>query len=136
MIYLLDTNACIAYLNRPVSGVRRQLETLPKQDIAVCSIVKAELFYGAMRSSNPERTLQGQQEFLNQYVSLPFDDRAALIYGQIRAFLASAGAPIGPYDLQIAAIALANNLTLVTHNTREFNRVAGLRLEDWEAALE
>jgi len=136
MIYLLDTNACIVYLNRPVSYVRRRLGTLPKQDVAVCSIVKAELFYGAMKSSNPERALTQQQEFLNQYISLPFEDRAALIYGRIRAILASAGTPIGPYDLQIAAIALANNLTLVTHNTREFSRVPGLQIEDWEAASE
>lgn len=132
MIYLLDTNACIAYLNRPESGVRLRLETLPRQDVAVCSVVKAELFYGAMRTSNPERTLARQQTFLNQYVSLPFDDRSALIYGRIRAQLAASGTPIGPYDLQIAAIALANNLTLVTHNTREFSRVEGLRIEDWE----
>lgn len=127
MIYLLDTNACIVYLNRPISGVRRRLETLPRQDVAVCSIVKAELFYGAMRSTNPERTLARQQEFLNQYVSLPFDDRAALIYGQIRAFLTASGTPIGPLDLPIAAIASANNLTLVTHNTREFSRVHRLK---------
>ena len=62
MIYLLDTNACIVYLNRRSSSVRQRLETLPKQDIAVCSIVKAELFYGAMRSSNPQRSLAKQQE--------------------------------------------------------------------------
>lgn len=132
MTYLLDTNACIVYLNRPMSGVRRQLETLPRQDVAVCSIVKAELFYGAMRSTNSERTLARQQEFLDQYVSLPFDDQAALIYGRIRAFLAASGTPIVPLDLQIAAIALANNLTLVTHNTRKFSRVQGLQFEDWE----
>ena len=135
MIYLLDTNACIVYLNRPVSGVRRRLSTLPKQDVAVCSVVKAELFYGAMKSSNLERALAQQQEFLNQYVSLPFDDQAALVFGRIRAQLTAAGTPIGPYDLQIAAIALANNLILVTHNIREFNRVEGLKIEDWETIL-
>lgn len=134
MIYLLDTNACIVYLNRKVSSVRRRVEALPKQDIAVCSVVKGELFYGAMRSSNPERALALQREFLNQYISLPFDDQAALIFGQIRATLAAAGTPIGPYDLQVAAIALANNLTVVTHNTDEFKRVGGLRIEDWERA--
>ena len=134
MNYLLDTNACIVYLNRRVSSVRQRLEALPKHDIAVCSIVKSELFYGAIKSSNPERSLGMQQEFLNQYVSLPFDDKAALVYGQIRAQLATLGTPIGPLDLQIAAIALANNLTLVTHNTREFSRVEGLQIEDWEAA--
>ncbi|MBE9212671.1 restriction endonuclease subunit S [Plectonema cf. radiosum LEGE 06105] len=74
MIYLLDTNACIVYLNRPMSGVRRRLQSLSPQDIAVCSVVKAELFYGAMRSNNPERTLALQSAFLNTFVSLPFDD--------------------------------------------------------------
>ncbi len=132
MIYLLDTNACIAYLNRPMSGVRRRLETLSPEDVAVCSVVKSELFYGARRSNNPERTLAGQQEFLNRFVSLPFDDNAAIIYSRIRAQLAALGTPIGPYDLQIAAIAMANNLILVTHNTREFNRIEGLQIEDWE----
>ena len=100
--------------------------------MAVCSVVKSELFYGAMRSNNPTKTLERQQEFLERFVSLPFGDESALLFGQIRARLASAGTPIGAYDLQIAAIALANNLILVTHNTREFERVDGLQLEDWE----
>ena len=69
----------------------------------------------------------------SQFVSLPFDDAAAEVYGRIRAALEAAGTLIGPYDLQIAAIALANDLTLITHNIREFGRVAGLRIEDWEA---
>jgi tRNA(fMet)-specific endonuclease VapC len=69
---------------------------------------------------------------LNRFISLPFDDQSAIIYGQIRAQLVASGTPIGPNDLLIASIALANNLILVTHNTREFIRVEGLRLEDWE----
>ncbi|MBF2017828.1 MAG: type II toxin-antitoxin system VapC family toxin [Rivularia sp. T60_A2020_040] len=132
MIYLLDTNACIVYLNRPMSSVQKRLQSLSSRDIAVCSVVKAELFYGAMRSNNPQRTLVLQSAFLNNFVSLPFDDNAATIYGRIRASLAASGTPIGPYDLQIAAIALANNLILVTHNVREFSRVNGLHIEDWE----
>jgi tRNA(fMet)-specific endonuclease VapC len=103
------------------------------EEVAVCSVVKAELFYGAMRSNNPSRTLAAQQLFLNRFPSLPFDDQAALIYSRIRAQLAFRGTPIGSNDLQITAIALANDLTLVTHNTREFSRVEGLRIEDWEA---
>jgi tRNA(fMet)-specific endonuclease VapC len=86
-----------------------------------------------MRSNNPVKSLQIQQEFLQQFVSMPFDDAAAMVYGTIRANLAKAGTPIGPNDLQIAAIALANELTLVTHNTREFSRIQGLKLEDWES---
>lgn len=132
MRYLLDTNACIVYLNRPISGVRQRLESLSPADIAVCSVVKAELFYGAMRSNNPTRNLALQEAFLNNFVSLPFDDRAARIFGTVRAELMNFGTPIGPYDLQIAAIAIVNNLTLVTHNTREFSRVSGLAIEDWE----
>lgn len=132
MIYLLDTNTCIRYLNGRAINVLQRLQPLPPEEVAVCSIVKAELFYGAMKSNNPTQSLAQQQEFLNRFVSLPFDDQSALIYGQIRAQLAALGTPIGSNDLLIASIALANNLILVTHNTREFSRVEGLRLEDWE----
>jgi tRNA(fMet)-specific endonuclease VapC len=108
------------------------LNSTPVAEIFLCSVVKGELFYGARRSNNPVKSLQIQQQFLSQFVSLPFDDAAAVIYGEIRAALAQAGTPIGSNDLQIAAIALAKNLTLVTHNTREFSRVQGLKLEDRE----
>jgi len=132
MHYLLDTNVCVVYLNGRSPSVRDRLLSTPADDMAVCSVVKAELFYGAFRSNNPTRTLERQQAFLARFVSLPFEDEAALLAGQMRARLASAGTPIGSYDLQIAAIALTNNLTLVTHNTREFKRVDELQIEDWE----
>jgi tRNA(fMet)-specific endonuclease VapC len=132
MRYLLDTNVCVMYLNGRSASVRDRLLSVPFEDMAVCSVVKAELFYGAMRSNNPTRTLERQQEFLRPFVSLPFGDESASVCGQIRARLASAGTPIGAYDLQIATIALVNNLTLVTHNIREFERVEGLQVEDWE----
>lgn len=132
MRYLLDTNVCVVYLNGRSSSLRDRLLATPTEDIVVCSVVKAELFYGAFRSNNPQRTLERQQAFLSQFISLPFQDEAALLAGRIRAKLANAGMPIGSYDLQIAAIALANNLTLVTHNIREFERVEGLQIEDWE----
>ena len=111
MRYLLDTNVCIMYLNGRSASVRDRVLAVPIEDIAVCSVVKAELFYGAMRSNNPTRTFERQQEFLERFVSLPFDDDAAIAFGQIRARLAVAGTPIGAYDLQIAAIALVNDLT-------------------------
>lgn len=132
MIYLLDTNACIHHLKFPNSIVTRRLRTLRPSDVAVSAVTKAELFFGAMRSNNPTQALRSQQEFWSQFVSLPFDDQAGFIHGRIRAQLASQGTLIGSYDLMIAAIALANNLTLVTHNTREFERVEGLAIEDWE----
>ncbi|MBW4440392.1 MAG: type II toxin-antitoxin system VapC family toxin [Plectolyngbya sp. WJT66-NPBG17] len=130
MRYLLDTNVCVVYLNGRSRSVCDQLLSISTDEIAVCSIVKAELFYGAMRSNNPTQTLNRQQQFLSRFVSLPFDDEAARTGGQIRAQLAIGGSPIGAYDLQIAAIALANHLTLVTHNTREFERVEELQIED------
>jgi tRNA(fMet)-specific endonuclease VapC len=130
--YLLDTNVCARYLNGRSPSVRTRIRSTNREDIVVCSVVKGELFYGAMRSNNPEITLARQEQFLNLFVSLPFDDAAALIYGQIRAELTGLGTPIGPNDLQIAAIALANDLILVTHNTGEFSRVNGLQIEDWE----
>jgi tRNA(fMet)-specific endonuclease VapC len=84
------------------------------------------------RAKNPAKTLAAQQAFFAPFVSLPFDDAAAAVYGPIRADLEKAGQLIGPYDLLIAAIALTNHLTLVTHNTREFSRITGLAFEDWE----
>lgn len=132
MSYLLDTNTCIRYLNGRSLGIMRRLATLSPNDICVCSVVKAELFYGAARSQNPTRALSVQQAFLAPLASLPFDDHAAEHYGRIRAHLQVQGTPIGPNDLLIASIARANDLTLVTHNTREFGRIVGLRIEDWE----
>jgi tRNA(fMet)-specific endonuclease VapC len=130
--YLLDTNTCVRYLNGRAPNVRTRLRSEVPADIAVCSIVKAELFYGSMRSQNPQRSIAQQRVFLDQFASLPFDDNCAEHYSRIRAHLAAAGTPIGPNDLMIAAIALAHNLTLVTHNSGEFGRVPGLLIEDWE----
>ncbi|MEA5549625.1 type II toxin-antitoxin system VapC family toxin [Anabaena cylindrica UHCC 0172] len=132
MKYLLDSNVCIQYLNQRSEKIIQRLQDLSDTDIVVCSIVKAELFYGAMRTNNPAKTLQKQQEFLNSFISLKFDDECAVIYGEIRSKLAAKGTPIGNNDLHIAAIAIANNLTLITHNTREFSRIDNLKLEDWE----
>ncbi len=132
MFYLLDTNVCIRLLNGTSAAVQQRLKATRQGDVVVCSVVKAELFYGAMKSRNPAQTLTRYHEFLEPFVSLPFDDEATIAYGQIRADLAAKGTPIGPNDLQIAAIALTHNLMLITHNTGEFSRVNDLRLEDWE----
>jgi tRNA(fMet)-specific endonuclease VapC len=77
-------------------------------------------------------TIEKQQSFLNRFISLSFDDNAAVTYGQLRAELEQAGTPIGPNDLLIAAIAVSNQVILVSHNTREFKRINELQLEDWE----
>lgn len=90
------------------------------------------MYYGAYKSSRQQENLALLKNLSACFSSLAFDGMSAQVFGQIRADLQSKGTPIGPYDLQIAAIALANDLTLVTHNTREFSRIEGLRLEDWE----
>jgi tRNA(fMet)-specific endonuclease VapC len=102
------------------------------EDVALCDIVKAELFYGAERSQAPERNLAILEQFLSRFRSFPFDGAAAKIHGRVKAALASRGALIGPHDLLIAAIAIANGLALVTHNVQEFSRIDGLVFEDWE----
>ena len=134
MIYLLDTNTCIQYLNGRSSFVIEKFKQKKPTDIAVCDIVKSELFYGAYKSQRKKENLQVVHDFLDEFVSLPFDGKAALKTGQIRAELAIKGTPIGAYDLQIAAIALVHDLILITHNIKEFSRVEGLRYEDWEVS--
>ena len=133
MKYLLDTNTCIRYLNGRSPSIKTHLAAVKAEDIALCSVVKAELFYGALKSSRPAENLQHQERFVSRFVSLPFDDLAAEMYGRIRSDLEKIGQPIGPNDLLIAAITLTHNLTLVTHNTREFSRVNKLQIADWEA---
>ena len=133
MIYLLDTNTCIRYLNPGDNPVRRMMESKRREDIAVCSIVLCELYFGAYKSSRREANLSLLDIFFSQIQCLEFTLETARQYGLIRLELEQKGTPIGAYDLLIAAHALSWQATLVTHNTREFARVANLQLEDWES---
>jgi tRNA(fMet)-specific endonuclease VapC len=133
MRFLLDTNVCIRFLNGRSEAVKRKLLGRRREDVVICSVVKAELCYGAFKSRNPERNLERQRSFVEGFTSLPLDDNAAEVYGRIRADLERIGRPVGPNDLLIAAIAIANNVTLVTHNVREFGQINGLMMEDWES---
>ncbi|MEI6302339.1 MAG: type II toxin-antitoxin system VapC family toxin [Betaproteobacteria bacterium] len=134
MKYLLDANTCIGLLNSSDAELMRRYSARQPADLVLCSVVKAELLYGARRSARVEFNLKRLEYFAAPLQSLPFDDRCAHDYGVIRADLAAQGTPIGANDLMIAAIARAHDLILVTHNTKEFSRVAGLRVEDWEQA--
>ena len=132
MIYLLDTNACIQLLNDKHPIILEHFHQHSPAKIALCSVVKAELLLGAQRSGRIEANLQRLKLFFEPLQSLPFDDDCAQHYALIRADLQARGQLIGGNDLLISAIARSHNITLVTHNTGEFSRVAGLRLEDWE----
>ena len=98
----------------------------------MCSIVVGELLFGALRSQDVAKNLGDVRTFCAGFQSLSFDDGDAEEYARVRADLATKGTPIGPNDLLIAAVALKNGLTLVTHNTGEFSRVVGLSLDDWQ----
>jgi tRNA(fMet)-specific endonuclease VapC len=127
--FLLDTNAVIAVM----AGKAPVLDRLRQQalrDVVVSSIVIHELRYGASKSARQAEN-HARIDALRFEVA-PFDAEDARQAGEVRAALARAGTPIGGYDLLIAGQALARDLILVTHNVREFDRVAGLRVEDWE----
>ena len=132
MKYLLDTNACVVHLRGKDECLTSRLLAASPGEVAICSVVKAELRYGAERSANPFKNHAHLQRFFVSLPSLPFDDSAADVYGRIRAQLETLGTPIGPNDLMIAATALSGGLILVTHNTSEFCRVPGLLFEDWQ----
>lgn len=129
MRFLLDTNAVIALL-KGHQGFLTRLRQHQPQDFGIPAIVAHELFYGAFKGQRTADNLARVDAL--PFEVIEFDREDARLAGELRAQLAAAGTPIGPYDVLIAGQALARALTLVTHNTREFERVSGLRVEDWE----
>jgi tRNA(fMet)-specific endonuclease VapC len=127
---LFDTNIWIA-LARGEPGATARLRSLEPAQVASCSVVRAELMFGARKSLRVAENITGFVRLLTPFVSLPFDDLAAGHYGLMRATLERAGTPVGANDLLIASIAMANDCLLVTRNGREFERIVGLRLENW-----
>lgn len=130
MKYLLDTNMCI-YAQKKNSNVLENMRTKWEEGIAISTITLAELEYGVQASANPEKNTIALLKFLSIVEVLPFESSAAAEYGKICADLRRKGTPIGTMDMLIAAHGRAENLTVVTHNTREFERVEGLLLADW-----
>ena len=133
MRYLLDTNAVIGILRGRSRSLLARYITVPRVRVCTCSPVRAELLYGALRSAKPAENRAKQEEFLDELTSFDFDDRAAEAYAHARAHVEASGEQLGAMDYAIAAIAIANDLTVVTHNVREFSRVPGLSYDDWEA---
>ncbi|HKY22960.1 MAG TPA: type II toxin-antitoxin system VapC family toxin [Vicinamibacterales bacterium] len=132
MRYLLDANAVIALLNDTTSPIARRIRRYAPRDIGISAVVIHELYYGAFKSQRIEKNVARVDAL--QLPVLEFDQEDARRAGEVRAHLASKGTPIGPYDVLIAGQAKARKLTLVTHNTTEFQRVPGLKVEDWKGA--
>jgi tRNA(fMet)-specific endonuclease VapC len=130
MRYLLDANAVIGLLNDTTSKTAQRARRERPGDVAVSAIVAHELFYGAFKSRRAAQNLALIDAL--QFVVLEFDKEDARQAGQVRAVLAAKGTPIGPYDVLIAGQAVARDMILVTHNAQEFERVEGLRFEDWQ----
>lgn len=128
--FLLDTNTCIYIINQRPPEVFKRFAGLRVGEVAISSITGAELGFGVEKSGS-QRNRDALGKFLAPLDILPFDEAAMLAYGPLRAGLERAGTPIGALDLLIAAQALSLDLTLVTNNLREFERVPRLRLENW-----
>ncbi|WP_304459772.1 type II toxin-antitoxin system tRNA(fMet)-specific endonuclease VapC [Alicyclobacillus sendaiensis] len=136
MRYLLDTNICIYLINRRNPALIDRFRQYRTGDIGVSVITVAELEYGVSKSQHVERNRAALSAFLLPLEIAPFDERAAFQFGVVRAQLESEGRLIGAMDLLIAAHALALDATVVTRNVREFERVRGLRVENWFDDLE
>ena len=132
MNYLLDTNVVIGILRGRSRPLLSRYMTVPRVRLCTCSPVRAELYYGSLRSAKPAENRKKQEELLDGLPTYDFDDRAAEAYAQARAYVEAGGTLIGSMDYLIAAIAIANDLVLVTHNVRDFARIPGLSYDDWE----
>ncbi|MCZ2341418.1 MAG: type II toxin-antitoxin system VapC family toxin [Bacteroidales bacterium] len=133
-MYLLDTNVWVALLRKTSQKVATRFQTIaPTGSVRTCSIVVAELRYGAIRSAKATANRAAIDALLRPFPQFSFDDATADHFADIKRQLETLGTPIGPYDLQIAAIAQQHGCTLVTHNTTEFGRITGLAIEDWES---
>jgi tRNA(fMet)-specific endonuclease VapC len=131
MKYILDTNICIYIIKKKPRKVLQTFQELHVGEVCISSITLAELQYGAYKSQQQERNKIALLNFLAPIEILPFTDKATSLYGAIRADLEKRGQIIRAYDLLIAAHALSGNLILVTNNTKEFNRIPKLRLQNW-----
>lgn len=128
---LLDTNICIYIIKKKPPGVLKKLAAHAMSDVGISSITVAELVYGVEKSSLPDKNRDALDEFLSPFEIMPFDDRAAEVYGRIRTLLERKGTPIGSMDMLIAAHALSLGVTLVTNNAKEFKRVPHLQVANW-----
>ena len=131
MKYLLDTNICIYIINNRPKSVLDRFNALEVGDVAISVITLYELLYGAYKSQQVDKNTAAVRKFITPLELIKFNELTADACGKLRAEQEQTGNILGPMDLQIAATAIARSLTLVTNNTREFQRVNNLKLESW-----
>lgn len=131
MLFMFDTNICIYIIRKHPAKILKKVRQYSISDLAISVLSVCELEYGASKSSNPEKNRQTLIEFLAPFEICPFTEQAASHYGDIRAHVEKGGRPIGAMDLLIAAHARSLSLTLVTNDLKEFERVPGLKTENW-----
>lgn len=129
--FLLDSNVCISYLNEGQNKLKSKV-VQHFGHIYLCDMIKMELYYGAYKSQRVEQNIAAFKDFFELTTTLPFDEEIAQLAGRIRADLTQRGEIIGAYDILIVSTAIVHEKTLVTHNTKEFQRVKGLKLVDWQ----
>ncbi len=130
MKYLLDTDICIYWLKGKTT-VRAKVEQVDWSDIAICVITATELYFGAYNSNKIEQNLKTAETFIQSITVLSLSNNTLKKFGQLKAQLRQAGTPVADFDLLIASVAIAEKLTLVTNNTRHYQRIAGLNLDNW-----
>ncbi|MBF0201706.1 MAG: type II toxin-antitoxin system VapC family toxin [Desulfamplus sp.] len=131
MNYLIDTNICIYIMNQRPPEVIQKFKKFEIGQIGISSITVSELHYGVAKSQQKKKNSKRLEEFLTPFVILPYDENASKYYGTIRSDLESQGNVIGPLDILIAAHAISEDLTLVTNNEKEFQRIDSLKVENW-----
>ncbi len=131
MTHLLDTDTCVFILRRKGPGVLERSKKLRVGDAGMSVVTYLELVHGAWKSASPDENLKAVEALREIIPVLPLEAGAAEYYGVLRSDLERAGTLIGPHDMLLAAHAMSLGLAVVTHNTREFSRIRGLRLEDW-----
>ena len=130
-MYYLDTNTCIYFLNGKYESIKTKILTTLPNEIAIPSIVKAELLLGAYKSKNRKGNIEKVEKFLEPFEIVSFDDVMTYVYADIRYTTEKVGDIVGPNDLFIAAIVKFHEGILVTNNVKEFSRIEGLKIEDW-----
>lgn len=131
MKYLLDTNICIYLIKNKSEKLLQKFSKTKPESVALSSITVSELWYGVYKSKKFEENEMALRKFLLPFTIINFDKESAELYGNLRSELEGKGRPIGAMDMLIAAIALANNLILVTNNEKEFTRIKKLKIENW-----